>query len=135
TYAWGADHLTAYYVGLSGGIANTQRVGFLYRENHLTITKDVKNAYEKVKAMIHARFLYKELLALEPPKEEDKAYWMSLLTRVDIYFSRRIAEDIARELSVHPSHVFIWLWRIRRLHVSCKTLLQACIYACARSSK
>lgn len=134
-YAWGSDHLTAYSVGLSEGIANTQRVGFLYRENSLTITRDVKNAREKVEAMIQAKHLYKELFSSEPSEEEDKAYRMSLLARMDTYFSRRIAEDIAGELSVHPFHVFIWLWRIRRLQVSCKTLLLACIYACARSSK
>ena len=50
--AWGSDDITALRAAKELGIANTQAIGFQYRENSHTITSSAANARIKIEALV-----------------------------------------------------------------------------------
>ena len=50
--AWGSDDITALRAAKGLGIANTQAIGFQYRENSHTITSSAANARIKIEALV-----------------------------------------------------------------------------------
>lgn len=70
-YAWGSDDITALMAAKENGIANTQEVVFLYRDNRHSITR-TPHPLGKIKAILLEMQWKRQFTALPCPNQEDE---------------------------------------------------------------
>lgn len=70
-YAWGSDDITALLAAKENGIANTQEVVFLYRDNRHSITRSA-HPLGKIKAILREMRWKRQFTALPCPNQEDE---------------------------------------------------------------
>ena len=70
-YAWGSDDITALLAAKENGIANTQEVVFLYRDNRHSITRS-SHPLGKIKAILREMRWKRQFTALPCPNQEDE---------------------------------------------------------------
>lgn len=129
-YAWASDHITAFKCAIKGGVANMQHIGFMYRENRQSITKNTDNTKYKILAMLKAKAWYHEFLKCEPENNDtDKIYHKLIFNDLDSHISRRIAADLSVRLYEKPLSVLYWIYNRRKYKLTNNTIITACAFA------
>lgn len=116
--AWGSDDITAFKIAANGGVANSNYIGFLYREFDLTVSKSSSNCIEKVEAHCKAREWYRSFLEPEPKDKKDQLYRKLLLKDLDSTILRFKQREIRNTLKSKPSLCFVWFRICKKYEVS-----------------
>lgn len=124
-YAWEADHINAFSAAQFHGVANSDNIGFLYRENKLCITKKTDNTLDKLHAIQKAKDWYMEFLKTNPQNDIDIIYHTLLLNSINQHFSRRMAGDLAVAFKKRPLSIFYWIWKSSSVGISFKIFTYA----------
>lgn len=125
--AWGSDDVSAVRAARYGGIANTQKLCFQYRQNRYTITS-TGDVFVKLDAIIKEKMWYGNFLAAYENliKEDiDMKYFSCVMSEMDQYYKTKLKNEMARDFACHPMHVFKVLnWR-KKYNVSAVRVLMA----------
>lgn len=125
-YAWSSDKISEYRAAITNGIANTQRSGFQYRKNTLTITNSSNTQRERYVALIKEKEWYKEfVINSNPTNEEDRKYLKLIQANLEGYMSKRMATMRNWDLTLSPSHFFYWLKKRREYDLGFQDLFSA----------
>lgn len=125
-YAWGADHISAFEAARNTGVINSQKIGFMYRENMMNITKSTNNTGSKVEAMMQSKAWYDRFLAeQEPQNDADEVYRKLIKDNLDWYINRRVAFDISEHMFHRPERLVTWLIKRRKYGIPAKTIIHA----------
>lgn len=109
-FAWGSDAISAYIAGQSNGIANTQNVGFMYRVNGKTISRNFNNIEGKVAALNLERSWFKKFFKIVPDNTKDNDIRINLINETKRHFNKMYADDIVYGISKKPlSQAKYWL--------------------------
>lgn len=125
--AWASDDITAIIAAKHTGVANTQRFGFSYRINSLTIS-NTGNAEIKLDAILKEREWYEDFLREKPTDELDTKFWHSTIKDKEKYFEKKKGLTIAKDLKSHSIlRILFWITRRRRYGLNRRILLYAVI--------
>lgn len=116
--AWGSDDITAFKMASNGGVANSNYIGFLYREFDLTVSKSSSNCIEKIEAHCKAREWYRSFLDAEPNDKKDQLYRRLLLSELDPIILKFKQREIRNTLKNNLSLGFVWLKVCKKYGVS-----------------
>lgn len=120
--AWASDDITAVRASLQTGIANTDKLGFYYRENRFTISN---SASERVKAEATCmeKEWYENLLSRVSPSDCVDTILCSLLRRdIDNHFLQRFVLCCQNDLKKNPFR-FIYWYKRRKVYLLSKRLV------------
>lgn len=127
-YAWGSDAITAYMMAGQKGIANTAKVGFQYRVNSQTISRDISNVEGKMEAIWKEKQWFDEFYKIMPSNEIDLELYQELHDDNNSYFERMAAGDLIRNISASPIHNSLKWLRHRRKYDLRLIYLLKCIF-------
>ncbi len=124
--AWGSDEISAIRAASINGIANTNKIGFLYRSNSQTISS-TSSVNEKNKASLLEKEWILKFLEKEPVDEQDKIYWNLIKKELPRHYKRNINYEITCDLLKHPQKIFYWMRVSGKYEISRGSLLLSCI--------
>lgn len=125
-YAWSSDKISEYRAAIGKGIANSQRAGFQYRKNSLTITNSCNTQRERYVALVQEKIWYENFIERNIPiTEEDKIYYALIKIHLEQYMSKRMATMRKWDLTVSPSHFFYWFRKRKEYKLSSRDLFLA----------
>lgn len=110
--AWGGDDITAARAALFGGISNTKRPCFEYRQSRITISNGTETTKLKLHSSLEEKEWYKGVLSrinkfeLSP---SDGWFFDNICSNIDVYFERKMLGEIILEIKSNPSRFFMWL--------------------------
>lgn len=130
-YGWQSDDITAFIAAESHGVANTQKVGFQYRGNSLSISYDLTCIEDKIKAVRHAVKWRLDFVKNKHPKqEEDKELIKLILLNAQKHGERDIDEmvefDIRKKL---VNRSWYWLSHHKKNGISCGRYIRCILRA------
>lgn len=106
--AWGSDDIT-FFLAAVDGIANTQQVGFQYRQTDKTLSS-LNDFTTKVSAMVLAsNFFGEAFAAYVPVSDEEKALLENLSSRRKPYFQYLCKEYLKTDIGHRPGRYFYWM--------------------------
>lgn len=106
--AWGSDDITFFRAAVDG-IANTQRVGFLYRKTDKSLSSN-EDFTVKVNAMVLASDWFGQALdAYKPVSQEERALLKGLSSRREPYFRYLCGEYVKTDIGKHPLRLIYWI--------------------------
>ncbi|MCR5548015.1 MAG: glycosyltransferase [Bacteroidales bacterium] len=107
--AWGADDVSAFRAAASGGIANTHRVGFQYRETSLSLSS---NELFDIKAYAIKKVSYwfeKALSDYKPDNSEEILKLNKLQIIRPSYYKFLYGDYVKSDVGRHPSRLIYWI--------------------------
>ena len=113
-YGWQSDDISAFIAAAGHGVANTQKVGFQYRGNGLSISHDLTCIEEKIEAV---RFSIKwrlNFVAEKHPNNEDD---YRLIELIKLYALKQGNQEIDDMIEFDIRKKFwrrSWFWNIHR---------------------
>jgi hypothetical protein len=126
--AWGSDNISAYIGASLNGVANTNKVVFLYRVNSQTITS-TSNTETKMKATELENKWILDFLSTPCNSLEDELYRKQLLSEMPRIIRKKkalaVTSDIKRKRGV--TRYFFWLTHKKEYGLNAKELLYAFI--------
>lgn len=122
--AWASDDITAIIAASETGIANTQVVTFLYRENDQTIS-NTGNAKVKILALMQEREWYVNFLKKRPEDELDSKFYNDIMERMPFFYEAKAKMTIASDLDNSIFSVFFWIREHNNYCYSIKTVVSA----------
>lgn len=100
-YAWCSDDITAVRAAYPMGIANTQTPVFQYRVNSQTISTG-GDEEKKMESLLLAKDWFGNFLTQNIGGDElAETYRIQSLEKIDIYFQRRFADTIFKDIQKH----------------------------------
>lgn len=116
--AWASDDITAVRASIETGIANTERPGFFYRENRLTISNSASERI-KAEATCQEKQWYIDLLNRSTPEDETDALLVRLLKRdLNAHFQYRFILCCQNDISRNPFRFIYWYRRRKEFLLS-----------------
>lgn len=110
--AWGSDDISAARAALFGGVANTLKPCFEYRQSNLTISSGTLYTRIKLESSLDERKWYKDLLLnvnasiLTP---SDKWFYDKIMLNIEHCSMKKMADEIALDVFSNPLRLFAWL--------------------------
>lgn len=129
--AWGSDDITAFRAALSGGIAHTSNPSFQYRVNKKSISSS-GDAKVKIQAtLLYERWLDLMLLSQDGTQmvELDRLFLRLIKDNSTLFFNKRIAELIKKDLIATPSNLFYWIHHRNDYNLSSSRIIYIYIVA------
>lgn len=125
-FAWSSDKISEFRAAIGKGIANTQRSGFQYRKNTLTITNSSNTQRERYVSLVEEKAWYEDFIEKSiPVTEEDKIYHTLMKNNLERYMSKRMATMRNWDLTVSPSHLFYWISKRKEYNLGVSELYNA----------
>ena len=130
-YGWQSDDITAFIAAASYGVANTQKPGFQYRGNRLSISYDMKSIGDKIDAV---RFSVKwrlDFVADKHPENLDDQRLVELIKRDALSKGNQAIDDMI-EFDIRKSFLrrsWFWLWHRQKYGISMKRYLRCMLKA------
>ena len=130
-YGWQSDDITAFIAAESHGVANTQKVGFQYRGNSLSISYDLTCIEDKIKAVRQAvKWRLDFVMNKHPKHEEDKELIKLILLNAQKHGERDIDEmvefDIRKKMVTRS---WYWLRHHKKNGISCRRYIRCILRA------
>lgn len=128
-FAWGSDAISAYEAALKNGIANTQEVGFQYRQNRHSISRHFDNIEGKVNAILLEKKWFAEFFRQIPTNSHDRAILEKLKEKYDDHFIHMLCADIIYGISHRPiSQTKYWIVNRKKLGLPTWNLVKCFIH-------
>lgn len=124
-YAWTSDHLTAITIGKLHGVANTQQIAFLYRENSQSITSDSSITKEKINVINEYQQWLSDFFSKKIEESEDQFVRDILYRELPSYIGKLQAFIIGCEISKSKISIFYWITHRHQYNISLNYLLRA----------
>jgi glycosyltransferase involved in cell wall biosynthesis len=133
-FAWGSDAISAYVAAGKKGIANTEDIGFQYRVNNQSISRNFGNIEGKIEALRQERLWFESFFSKRPSCAKDIEILDKLKKQIHLHFQKMYADDIIYGISNRPIHQSLfWLKNYRRYRLPfafvLKNLLRGFFYS------
>lgn len=118
-YAWGSDDITAVMMAKEGGVANTSKTVFFYRENMQSISS-TGSIRKKMEAIEMERKWYLDFLGdCESLSDTDMKFYHSILMCMPSYYHKKKTFQLALDMkSNRIKHTIYWMTHLRRYRLS-----------------
>ncbi len=122
-FAWGSDDISAVMAATAAGIANTEKICFMYRKNRFSISSDTNNK-RKAYALILQWEWYKTFFnAYRIGAPQDMLTIDLLKEMMPLHFRFKINDTICKDLRVGRCNVLYWLRNRKFYNVTVKDIL------------
>ena len=126
--AWGSDDITVFRAAMKNGIANTQRFGFQYRQNTLTISN---SGNMQIKASAHVyewKWMNSNLKKCPSIMDFDDLFKNKLSEMIGTHYKQKILDMVEEDITKNFMHLRYWLdkkefYRLKRrelLRLACQ---------------
>lgn len=126
-YAWTSDHLTAITISKSHGVANTQQIAFLYRENSKSITSDSSITKEKINTVNKYQQWLADFFMQEFDDPTDLCIRNILYQELPSYIGKLKAYIIGCDISKNMNAILYWMIHRHQYNLPLNYLLRACM--------
>lgn len=123
--AWASDDISAVRAAMPLGIANTQSIGFQYRDSCITITNS-SNHDIKLKAVFLEKKWYSQLYTIIDVNllsDIDRIYYSMMKSEINRHFYSQRRTCLVNEFQYHPLKLFVYISKRSLLEVSLKLLI------------
>lgn len=125
--AWSSDDVTVIREASKAGVANTQHIGFQYRENRSTISNSGNYDLKLMANIVKKSWLkdFYEHVDLKNLSALDKKYYQLNTYALEKNFSERFIYYLGKDMKNRPYRLVKWLSHSRSLSISKKIILKA----------
>lgn len=110
--AWGTDDITAARASLNGGIVNTTRPCFAYRESSVTISNSTDHTIIKLESSIVEKNWYNGLLSTIDENKLNRSdlwFFSKIKEMLDFCFVRKMTSEILKDIHSNIFNLFFWV--------------------------
>lgn len=121
--AWGSDDITAVIAATDNGIANTQKICFLYRKNRYSISSDRNNKL-KAEVLLLQEQWYTHYIERYRPNGADEQIALRLLRdMLNPHFLCHICFLVEKDLKIDKRNILFWLKNRKRFSLSINKII------------
>lgn len=123
--AWGSDHITAYTQAALSGVASTNKIVFLYRHHHSTLTTSTEHIKMKLDADLMQKRWFADFLSKDNNSYPEHIIRDILLSNLDKWYYKTMSKDLAECYARKPFCILLYVFKMQNYELSYKILLRA----------
>ena len=122
-FAWGSDDISAVMAATASGIANIEKICFLYRKNRFSISSDTNNKRKADALMLQWEWYKAYFQEYKTVVNQDILTINLLKEMMPIHFKFHLNDMICKDLRIRRYNVLYWLRNRTRYKATIKDIL------------